>query len=263
MSNVESHLPSQTLLAGGIALPLATSPAARLDAPPKAAITIFPLDQSESVVIPFSAHTHDGFREWALSDDFPERGKITFVEGELVVDMSPESIEVHSAIKTEISRVLATIVRQQKSGQFHIDGVLITNADAKVSNEPDALFVSRETLKSGRVTLTPAVGHPDGSKEMVGTVDWVLEIVSPSSRRKDKKLLRDAYYKAGIAEYWLVDALGEEIEFQLLVPGDGGYVAAQATDGWLPSPTFGRSFKLTRERDEDGYWLYTLEHKEN
>ena len=97
---------------------------------------------------------------------------------------------------------------------------------------------------------------------MVGTVDWVLEIVSPSSRRKDKKLLRDAYYKAGIAEYWLVDALGDEIEFQLLVSGDGGYVAAQAADGWLASPTFRRSFKLTRERDDDGYWFYTLEQKE-
>jgi Uma2 family endonuclease len=263
MSNVESHLPSQSSLVGGIALPLATSPAAKLDSPPKAAITIFPLDQSESVVIPFSAYAHDGFREWALSDDFPERGKITFVEGELVVDMSPESIEVHSAIKTEIGRVLATVVRQRKLGHFHIDGVLITNAKAQVSNEPDALFVSRETLKAGRVTLTPAAGYPDGSKEMVGTVDWVLEIVSPSSRRKDKTLLRDAYFKAGIPEYWLVDALGEEIEFQLLVPGDDGYVAAEATDGWLTSPTFARSFKLTRERDEDGYWFYTLEQKED
>ena len=181
MSNVESHLSTQSSLAAGIALPLVASPAAKLDAPPKATITIFPLDQSESVVIPFSAYLHDGFREWALSDDFPERGKITFVEGELVVDMSPESIEIHSSIKTEISRVLATVVRQQKSGQFHIDGVLISNIDAKVSNEPDALFVSRETLKSGRVTFTPAIGHPEGSKEMVGTVDWVLEIVSPSS----------------------------------------------------------------------------------
>jgi Uma2 family endonuclease len=263
MSNVESHLPTQSPLAGSIALPLTASPATKLDSPPQPAITIFPLDESSGFVIPFSAYTHDGFREWALSDDFPERGKITFVEGELVVDMSPESIEIHSSIKTEISRVLATIVRHQKSGQFHIDGVLITNANAKVSNEPDALFVSRETLKSGRVTFTAAVGHPDGSKEMVGTVDWVLEIVSPSSRRKDKKLLRDAYCKAGIAEYWLVDALGDEIEFQLLVPGDNGYVVAQAADGWLHSPTFGRSFKLTRERDEDGYWFYTLEHKEN
>lgn len=261
MSNIESHLPTQSSLADGITLPLATPPAAKLDSPPKAAVTI--LDENECLVIPFSAHTHDGFRAWALSDDFPERGKITFVEGEMVVDMSPESIEIHSSIKTEISRVLATIVRQQKSGQFHIDGVLITNTDAKVSNEPDALFVSRETLKSGRVTFTPAVGHPDGSKEMVGTVDWVLEIVSPSSRRKDNKLLRDAYYKAGIAEYWLVDALGDEIEFQLLLPGDNGYIAAEASDGWLSSPTFSRSFKLTRELDEDGYWLYTLEQKEN
>jgi len=221
-------------------------------------ITYIPRDESGEILIPASAHTLDGFREWALSDMFPESGKITFVAGELIVDMSPESVEEHSEVKSEFSRVLLNLVRERKLGRLHIDGVLITNKAAGVSNEPDALFLSKETLKSGRLIFTPEKGRPQSSKEIVGTVDWVLEIVSPSSRRKDTKLLREAYFKAGIPEYWLADVLGDDIGFEILIPGKGGYFAVEPQDGWLASPTFGCSFRLTRDKDEDGFWQYTL-----
>ncbi|MCH8840849.1 MAG: Uma2 family endonuclease [Planctomycetes bacterium] len=212
----------------------------------------------ESFSIPASAGTLEGFREWALSDEFPERGKITFVAGGLIVDMSPESLEKHSEIKTEICRVLSNLVRDQKLGRLHIDGVLITNVTAGVSNEPDALFLSRQTIKSDRIKLTPAKNDPESSMEIVGTVDWVLEIVSPSSIKKDKVLLRKAYYESGIGEYWLVDALGDQVEFEILVPGDKEYEPVPPQDGWLASPTFGKRFKLERDKDEDGFWQYTL-----
>lgn len=234
----------------------------QLDVVPFPAVTYFPRDGSNELVIPSSAHTLDGFRDWALSDEFPERGKLTFVGGELHIDMSPESIEEHSNLKTEFSRVLAELVRAKQLGRLHIDGVLITSREAGVSNEPDLLFISKETLKSGRLTFTPEKGRPQSSKEIIGTVDWVLEIVSPSSRRKDKKLLREAYFRSGIPEYWLIDPLGEEIEFQILVPGEGGYVPVDPSDGWMASPTFGGSFRLSRETDEDGFLQYTLHIQE-
>jgi len=131
-----------------------------------------------------------------------------------------------------------------------------------VSNEPDILFLSKQTLKSGRVTLTPTVNDPHSSKEIVGTVDWVLEIVSPSSIKKDKVLLREAYFQAGIGEYWLVEVVGNSIDFQVLVPGEQEYVAAKPQEGWLYSPTFGHQFRLDREKDEDGFWLVTLHRRE-
>lgn len=214
------------------------------------------------ISVPANATSLAGFRQWALSDDFPERGKITFVAGGLIVDMSPESFEKHSDIKTEISRVLSNLVREQKKGRLHIDGVLITNEEAGVSNEPDVLYLAKETLESGRAKLTTVVDDPNSSRELVGTVDWVLEIVSPSSIKKDKVLLRDAYYRAGIGEYWIVGVLDDSISFQLLTPGDKGYQEAEATDGWFRSPTFGREFRLTREQEADGYWLYTLHMRE-
>ncbi len=225
------------------------------------AITIYSPDERPMFVVPPTAAHWEGFRQWAISDDFPERGKITFVTGEVIVDMSPESIEVHSLIKSEVSRVLSSVVWQRKLGRFFVDGVLVSNEEAGVSNEPDALFITKETMRSDRIQLTPATNHPSSNKEIVGTVDWVMEIVSPSTKRKDKILLRKAYFDAGVGEYWLIDALGDEIEFQILIPGDAEYVPVGAQESWLASPTFGKSFKLERTTDEDGFLEYTLHMK--
>jgi len=264
MENIANPAADPMTLIGGMPLSHGTAEgaASQSELTSFVPITFIPRDESESFVVPASAHALDGFREWALSESFPERGKITFVAGELIFDMSPESVEEHSEVKTEFSRVLAALVRERKLGRLHIDGVLITNKAAGVSNEPDALFLSKETLKSGRLIFTPEKGRPQSSKEIVGTVDWVLEIVSPSSRRKDTELLREAYFKAGIPEYWLANALGEDVDLQILVAGKDGYVAVDPRNDWLASPTFGCSFLLTRERDDDGFWQYTLHVQE-
>ena len=228
------------------------------DPPLFPAITFCDQEGALSFSVPASASSLDGFRQWALSDDFPERGKITFVAGELIIDMSPESLEEHSDIKSEICRVLLNLVRQQNLGRLHIDGVLVSNEAARVSNEPDILYLSKASLKSGRAKLTPAIGRPQSSKEIVGSVDWVLEIVSPTSMRKDKVLLREAYYQAGIDEYWIIDGLGQKIEFQLLTRGEKEFVAVERQDDWLQSPTFDRQFRLEREKEDDGSWRHTL-----
>ncbi len=71
--------------------------------------------------------------------------------------------------------------------------------------------------------------------------------------------LREAYHRAGVPEYWLVDARSEEIPFQILYRRKRGYVAAPVPGGWQASRVFGRSFRMRRRRDESGLWEYTLE----
>ena len=46
----------------------------------------------EQVRIPAGALDLPGFRRWVHSDEFPERGKVSFINGEIVVDMSPEEL---------------------------------------------------------------------------------------------------------------------------------------------------------------------------
>jgi Uma2 family endonuclease len=216
-----------------------------------------------SLVIPPEAHTMEGFREWATDDNFPERVRVTFLQGEIILDMSNEEINAHVAVKTEMVRALDGLVREQRLGKFYGDGVLLTNVAAEVSNNPDALFLSRETLETARARHVPQRGAEHLYRELEGTPDWLLEAISDSSVQKDTVRLRDAYHRASIPEYWLVDARGEELSFQILLRRKNGYAAAPVKDGWQRSKVFARSFRLERVLDDFGLWEYTLHVRED
>jgi Uma2 family endonuclease len=222
------------------------------------AVTVVSQGGVSNVRIPSDAYTLDGFRHWLLSEDAPERGRFTYVAGELIADMSPESYERHNGIKVEITSVLHRLSRQRKLGRVFGDRVLVSNPGAGVSTEPDATFASFESLRSGRCKIVQS-SRPGVAEELLGSPDWALEIVSPTSVRKDTVLLRDAYYRAGIAEYWIVDVLSDKIEFKVLLRGAEAYSESPDNEDWIASPTFGSHFRLTREVDQDDLWQYTLE----
>jgi Uma2 family endonuclease len=232
----------------------APSPALR-----PAACTVLYLDRQ--IVVPPSAHTLAGFRAWATSPDFPDRGRISFIDHEIIIDMSPEEIETHNKVKTEVGFVLANLNKRLKLGEFYSDRSLVTNVEANVSNEPDAAFALWETLEQQRLRLVPKDGKEDKYMELEGTPDWVLEIVSDSSVRKDTRRLRERYHRAGIPEYWLIDARRDNLDFQLLVRGETDYTAAAGRGGWQASPVFRRRFRLVRQRGRMDLWEYTLQVK--
>src|SRR5438034_8705720 len=121
--------------------------------------------------------------------------------------MGREQVYTHGLLKTVIAAVLTRIAMQSDLGNYWCNGVLLSNEGAELSGNPDGTFVSHETIQTGRVTLTE--GADDGFVELVGTPDMVLEVVSESSVAKDNDTLRQAYWEAGIPEYWLVDARGD------------------------------------------------------
>src|SRR6266545_3845831 len=84
----------------------------------------------ECVRIPLSAFTLAGFRDWATSPEFPEHVRATFVDGEIILDMSNEDPEAHVSVKGEVFRVLANLNRELKLGMLYADGVLVSNEDA-------------------------------------------------------------------------------------------------------------------------------------
>jgi Uma2 family endonuclease len=85
-----------------------------------------------------------------------------------------------------------------------------------------------------------------------------LEIVSASSVDKDKETLLDLYWRAAIPEYWLVDACGDCLEFDIFRHAAGGYVAAGKRGGWLKSGVFGKSVRLSRHLDDLGNPEFSL-----
>ena len=217
-------------------------------------------DDRALICIPGSAGSSlQGFCEWVTSPDFPERVRASYLDGEIQLEMSPEEYSTHSAVKTAISGALFHLARQLKLGRFHLDGVQIANEDAELSTEPDGMFILYDSFRSGKIRLRPRPGFPDQSMLLEGTPDMVLEVVSRWSVLKDTKRLVEMYHKAGITEYWLIDARYEEVEFDILIHEPDGYHPSTTPEGLRRSQVFGRSFRLTREIDEAGHPDYTLE----
>lgn len=200
------------------------------------------------------------FREWAGDNDLPEKARLCFYHGEVFVGMGKEQIFTHVAMKTELTRVLAGIVKTDKRGTYLADGVLFTNEAAELSVNPDAVFVSNEAISSGRVILVE--GKQGGFVELLGTPDMVLEVVSDSSEKKDNQTLFEGYFEAGVSEYWLVDARGSEVEFTLYRHAGKKYLPTRAqAGGWQKSAVFGKSFRIARGTNPAGNPDFTLEVK--
>ena len=196
-------------------------------------------------------------RLWVHSELFPSGCQATYSNGEVFIDMSPENFETHNALQTVLSVGLAGFIRRENLGRFISDGMLLVNEDAELSTEPDAAFVSWETIRTQRAHFEANLqGTP--MMELHGTPDCVIEIVSPSSVRKDTVQLRAAYHRAGVTEYWLMDALREPLDFQILWYTPTEYLPVEPVAGWLISPGFGRRLRLERFRDPVGMWDYTL-----
>jgi len=199
------------------------------------------------------------FRRWAQSDRFPENGRICFLNGEVWVDMSKEQAFTHNQVKGQFAKVLTTLAEDHDFGRFFPDGMLLTNVEADLSCQPDGIFVSKKALKGDRLRLVK--GKKGGYVELEGTPDMVLEVVSESSVEKDTVILHNLYWEAGISEYWLVDARGRAVSFEILCRSSDGYTTPRKQGGWIKSPVFGKSFKLTCEIDSIGHPKYQLHVK--
>jgi Uma2 family endonuclease len=211
----------------------------------------------ESVHIPVWVVDLESFRSWVHSEEVPEKLRACFLNGEVWVDMSNEQYFSHNDLKTEINAVLRMLVKAERLGRYSGDGMLLTNLEANLSAGPDGVFVFHESLTKNRLRLVE--GKKEGYVEIEGTPDMVLEVVSTGSVKKDTVTLRDLYWKAGIAEYWLVDARGEELTFDILRHTPKGYVTTRKQGGWVKSAIFGKSFRLTCQEAEDGHPEFTLE----
>jgi Uma2 family endonuclease len=216
-----------------------------------------PIIIEEEYQIPAGIVDLESFRRWAYSDDFPEHGRFSYLAGKIWVDLSMEQLFTHNRVKTRLSAVLDNLVEEAQLGYFFSDGVLLSNLDVDLSTEPDGLFISYDAVAELRARFVE--GAKQGFVEVVGSPDMVLEVVSDKSVQKDTKVLRQLYWAAEIPEYWLVDARGETVRFDLLRRGRRGYAATRSQDGWLRSAVFGRSFRLSQRADPLGHPHYTLE----
>jgi Uma2 family endonuclease len=214
---------------------------------------------TEGINVPGWIVDLDTYRQWAISEDYPCSGWVAFLNGTIFVDPHMEELFTHNQVKGAYAYAIMSALGPSPNGIFVHDSMLFTNPAANLSTEPDGLFFFWTSIQSNRLCM---IEGADGFIELVGSADMVLEVVSKYSIRKDTVILRDLYHKAGIAEYWLVDARGSEPRFEILRHTEKDYVAVEAVDGWLTSSVFQRQFQIVKQTNPLGQPQFIVNHKD-
>lgn len=129
------------------------------------------------------------------------------LEGILVKEPSP-SVH-HQRLSRELGYQLMTFFRDfDPAGELFLAPLDLTLTTSNVL-QPDILFVSGARKKIMR------------PERIDGPCDLVVEIMSPTNRRKDRLYKMEIYRKAGVPHYWLVDS--EEDTLEAFVLRDGNY----------------------------------------
>ena len=220
--------------------------------------------QPDGIEIPARITSLARFRRWALSESFPERGRIDWVAGRLEVDMSPEDLFTHGTPKAAIVAALVTLLQPKRRGLVFTDRTRVSCPDADLSAEPDVLVILLSTLRRGKVRLVRKTSKKKGRYvEIEGAPDLVVECVSDSSAAKDKKDLPELYHRAGVQEYWIVDARGDDVDLQVLHYRPKGYVRARSdASGFVRSIVLKRDVRLVREVVDPDIVFFELEVRE-
>ena len=121
-------------------------------------------------------------------------------EGYLVVMESPTLR--HQGMITEFIAQLYTFLKGKKCKIYTSPGVHLFSKEATIF-EPDIVVVCEKSKL--------------GKRNVEGTPDFVVEILSPSTTRMDRKLKFDKYQKAGVKEYWIIDPDRCLLEANLLI----------------------------------------------
>lgn len=147
--------------------------------------------------------------------------KWEFINGEVIMH-SPNTLK-HVAIRERISAILNTFVRLHANGWSGSEKALVCLT--RNDYEPDVLF-----YKAGN-----AARLTDETLKFPAP-DFVVEVLSESTQRRDRGIKFTDYAAHGVAEYWIVDPWAETIE-QYLLGGSEYRLASKQRNGTIDSPT--------------------------
>ncbi|MBI5367137.1 MAG: Uma2 family endonuclease [Planctomycetes bacterium] len=216
--------------------------------------------QPEGVRLPGRLDGFARFRAWTRSEEFPEQGRIDWMDGEVEVDLSPEEANTQGTVKVAITRGLDEYIDERDLGVCYVDRMRYVSPEAGLSAEPDVMVVFYETLESGKARLVPATPGSERMLEIEGRVDLVVEVVSGSSVVKDNEKLLKLYHRAGVREYWLVDARAAVLSFTLYQHHSRAYVPAPVDSrGFRASRVLGSRVRLIRRPRRAGVVRWHLE----
>ncbi|SRR5581483_7336823 len=139
--------------------------------------------------------------------DTPDDGKrYEVIDGELYV--TPPPVWKHQNGLANLFSILTAFIRAHDLGKI-VPAPVGVVLDEHNGVQPDIVYISRERL--GIISERGVEGAPD----------LVVEVLSPSTRARDKGVKMRRYAAAGISHYWLLDPRNDSLEAYRL--GKQGY----------------------------------------
>lgn len=122
----------------------------------------------------------------------PAGQRAELIDGQIYMMEAPGLL--HQRLVMELSFRIRDYIGKKKGDceVFSSPFAVFLNADDKIYVEPDISVI----CDKGKLTDEGCKGAPD----------WIIEIVSPSSRRMDYFIKLFQYRTAGVREYWIVDS---------------------------------------------------------
>ena len=151
----------------------------------------------------------------------PEDKRYELLDGELI--MVPSPTFPHQNTEMELSLSVGWFVKRHDLGVALSAPMDVVLSDTDVV-QPDLLFVSRERM------------HIIAHDAIYGAPDLVVEILSPSTARRDLTFKRRLYAKHGVKEYWQVNIDDRSVTVLSLGNGDYEVAAVYGSGETLTSP---------------------------
>lgn len=132
------------------------------------------------------------------SEDYwnlPEDEHAELIDGQLYA-MAPPS-RIHQKLVSEFTQIIGSYIKSNSGNCEVYPSPFAVNLDAKDKDwvEPDISVI----CDKNKLTDRGCSGAPD----------FIIEIVSPGSRKMDYNLKNALYSNAGVREYWIVDPVKE------------------------------------------------------
>lgn len=127
----------------------------------------------------------------------PDGKRAELIDGELYMMATPSRI--HQRLVMELSFRIRNFIGSK-------------NGDCEVYPAPFAIFLNA----NNDIYLEPDISVICDKNKLTdegckGAPDWIIEIVSPSSKRMDYYIKLFKYRTAGVREYWIVDLEKQQI----------------------------------------------------
>ena len=151
----------------------------------------------------------------------PEDERYELIDGELIMAAAPNML--HQGIGAGLFRYfLIAVDRGLGWAYFAPVDVVLSEYDVV---QPDLLFVLRENA------------HIITAANVQGAPDLVVEILSPSTARRDWNEKRDLYAKYGVGELWIADPDARVVWVMTLRDGEYEVVGKYGDMQTFSSPT--------------------------